>query len=135
MFSSGLKTRTQRPDKCKYFPSSPAINPTKRFAADTKPTLRSFKKRYADKSWAPTHQNLDSFFHHQGGVIGGLTNSHHGGHAVLLQLLSGQRRQKEVAVKQLHALPGGLAAPSLTSMNLLRVAFVGLWVMRNRMFL
>lgn len=32
-------------------------------------------------------QNLDSLFHHQGGIIGGLTNSHNGGHAIFLQLL------------------------------------------------
>lgn len=32
-------------------------------------------------------QDLDSFFHHQSGVIGGLTNSHNGGHSIFLQLL------------------------------------------------
>jgi len=32
-------------------------------------------------------QNLDSLFHHQGGVIGGLTNSHDGGDSIFLQLL------------------------------------------------
>lgn len=32
-------------------------------------------------------QNLDSFFHHQGGIIGGLANSHDGGHSIFLQFL------------------------------------------------
>lgn len=32
-------------------------------------------------------QNLDSFLHHQGGIIGGLTNSHNRGDSVFLQLL------------------------------------------------
>lgn len=39
------------------------------------------------KSEVWTHQNLDPLFHHQGGVIGGLTNSHNGGDSVFLQLL------------------------------------------------
>lgn len=32
-------------------------------------------------------QNLYSFFHHQGGIIGGLANSNNGGHSIFLQLL------------------------------------------------
>lgn len=32
-------------------------------------------------------QNLDSLFHHQGGIIGGLTNSHNRGDSIFFQLL------------------------------------------------
>lgn len=41
------------------------------------------KKRFESQ----THQNLDPFLQHQAGVVGGLADPHHGGHAVLLQLL------------------------------------------------
>lgn len=33
------------------------------------------------------YQNLYSLFPHQGGIIGGLTYSHNGGHSILLQFL------------------------------------------------
>lgn len=39
------------------------------------------------KSEVWTHQNLDSLFHHQGGIIGGLTNSHNRGDSIFFQLL------------------------------------------------
>lgn len=88
-----------------------------------------------------THQNLDSFLHHQGGVVCGLTDPHHGGHSVFLQLLLKLKKKTHFMFQDFfhshhhYTYKRKGVWEGLTSMNLFRVALVGLWVMRNLMFL
>lgn len=55
-----------------------------------KSNIMTMKKKKKNRRFeGQTHQDLDPFLQHRAGVVGGLADPHHGGHAVLLQLLSG----------------------------------------------